>query len=141
MSKRIFHEHIEQIWNNKDASAIERFIARNYRGFDAEEVISGLEGYKEHFATLTGGFPDLRITIEDMQEQDRVVARFLVEATHTGDFVGIPPTGIPVRISGIAIARISGGQLVEEHANTDGLGLMKQLGVIPEPPAIPPLVF
>ena len=36
MSKRIFSEHIEQIWNNKDASGIERFIAPNYRGFEAE---------------------------------------------------------------------------------------------------------
>ncbi len=75
-----------------------------------------------------------------MQEDNRVVARYSVEATHTGDFVGIPPTGKRVRITGIAIARISNGQLVEEHASTDGLGLMKQLGVI-EPPKIPPLVF
>ena len=141
MSKRIFHEHIEQIWNNKDASGIERFIAPNYRGFDAAEVISGIEGYKLHFVTLTTGFPDLRITIRDMQEQDRVAARFSVEATHTGDFVGIPPTGRRVRVTGIEIALISRGQLVEEHANTDGLGLMKQLGIIPEPPKVPPLVF
>jgi predicted ester cyclase len=110
------------------------------RGFDAEEIISGGEGYKTHFVTLTTGFPDLRITIRDMQEDNRVVARYSVEATHTGDFVGIPPTGKRVRITGIAIARISNGQLVEEHASTDGLGLMKQLGVI-EPPKIPPLVF
>jgi hypothetical protein len=46
-----------------------------------------------------------------------------------------------VLITGIAIVRISNGQLVEEHANTDGLGLLKQLGAIPEPPKIPPLVF
>ena len=141
MSKRIFSEHIEQIWNNKDASGIERFIAPNYRGFDGEEFISGVAGYKEHFRTLTTGFPDLRITIRDMQEENRVVARFSIEATHTGEFVGIPPTGRRVLITSIAIARISNGQLVEEHANADGLGLMKQLGVIPEPPQIPPLVF
>lgn len=141
MSKRVFSDHIEQIWNNKDAGGIERFIAPNYRGFDGEEVISGLAGYKEHFRTLTSGFPDLRITIRDMQEEGRVVARFSVEATHTGEFAGIPPTGRRVLITGIAIARITLGQLVEEHANTDGLALMKQLGVIPEPPRLPALVF
>jgi steroid delta-isomerase-like uncharacterized protein len=141
VSKRIFFEHIQQIWNNKDAAAIERFIAPNYRGFDAAEVISGIEGYKQHFVTLTTGFPDLRITIRDMQEENRVVARFSVEATHTGDFLGIPPTGRRVLITGIEINRISNGQIVEGHANTDGLGLLKQLGAIPEPPEIPPLVF
>ena len=69
------------------------------------------------------------------------MARFVVEATHTGDFAGIPPTGKRVRVTGIEITRISNGQIVEGHANTDGLGLMKQIGGIPEPPKIPPLVF
>ena len=141
MSRRIFSEHIEQIWNNKDVSGIERFIARDYRGFDGAEVISGLEGYKEHFTTLTTGFPDLQITIRDLQEDSRVAARFSVNATHTGDFIGIPPTGKRVLITGIAIARIVNGHLVEEHGNTDGLGLMMQLGAIPTPPGIPPLIF
>ena len=45
--------HFEQIWNNKDASGIERFIAPAYRGFETEALISGIAGYKEHFATLT----------------------------------------------------------------------------------------
>jgi predicted ester cyclase len=107
MSKAIFREHFEQIWNNKDASGIERFIAPNYRGFDAAEVISGIEGYKQHFVTITTGFPDLRITIEAiLEEADRVAARWVVEATHTGHFGDIPPTGKRVRMTGIAIARI-----------------------------------
>jgi predicted ester cyclase len=63
------------------------------------------------------------------------------EHVRAGDFVGMPPTEQRVRITGIEIARISNGQIVEGHANTDGLGLMKQIGVIPEPPKIPPLVF
>ena len=79
MSKRIFSQHIEQIWNNKDADGIERFIAPNYRGFDGDEVISGLEGYRQHVVTLTTGFPDLRITIEvileELGEVDRAAAR------------------------------------------------------------------
>src|SRR5829696_8773249 len=94
MSKRIFFEHIEQIWNNKDASGIERFIAPNYRGFDAAEVISGIAGYKQHFVTITTAFADMRLTIEALlSEEDRVTARWVVEATHTGAFGDIPPTG------------------------------------------------
>ena len=53
MSKAIFREHFEQIWNNNDASAIERFIAPTYRGFDAAELIAGIEGYKHHVETIT----------------------------------------------------------------------------------------
>jgi predicted ester cyclase len=142
MSKAIFRAHIEQIWNNKDARSIERFIAPNYRGFDAEEVISGLEGYKHHFVTLTTAFPDLRITIPALlAEADHVVGRWVVEATHRGPFGEIPPTGRRVRVTGIAIVQISNSQLVVEHANADTLGLLKQIGVIPESVKVAPLIF
>jgi predicted ester cyclase len=143
MSKEIFRDAFEQIWNNKDASRIERFIAPDFRGHDPAdpEVIVGIEGYKRHFETLTTGFPDLRITIEDILEEARVVGRWSVEMTHAGDFGDIPPTGSAVKMTGISIALISGGQFVEEHTNSDALGLMRQIGGIPDPPRIPPLFF
>lgn len=47
--------------------------------------------------------------------------------------MGIPPTGNQTGVSGITISRISGGKLVEDWNNWDTLGLMRQLGVIPEP--------
>ena len=142
MSKAILREHFEQIWNNKDASGIERFIAPNYRGFDGAELISGIAGYKQHFVTITTAFPDLRITIEVILEGDgRAAARWFVEATHTGPFGEIPPTGKRVRMTGIAIIRTSNRQIVEEHANSDALGLLKQIGVIPESAKVPPLLF
>ncbi len=142
MSKAVFREHFEQIWNRKDASAIERFIAPTYRGFDAAELIAGIEGYKHHFETITTAFPDLRITIDIiLGEADRVAARWVVEATHTGPFGEIPPTGKRVRVTGTAVARISNRQLVEEHANADTLGLLRQIGITPETVTVPPFFF
>jgi predicted ester cyclase len=142
MSKAIFREHFEQIWNRKDASAIERFIAPTYRGFDAAELIAGIEGYKHHFETITTAFPDLRITIDIiLGEADRVAARWVVEATHTGPFGEIPPTGKRVRVTGTAVARIRNRQLVEEHANSDTLGLLQQIGITPEAVTVLPFFF
>jgi predicted ester cyclase len=142
MSVAIFRAHIEQIWNSKDASGIQRFIAPAYRGFETEALISGIAGYKEHFAALTTAFPDLRITIDvALEGADRAAARYVVVATHTGPFGEIPPTGKRVRVTGEAIIRVSNRQIVEEHANSDALGLLQQLGVIPGTVAIPPLLF
>src|SRR5688572_13245183 len=104
MSKAILRAHFEQIWNHNDASGIERFIAPDYRGFDAEAVISGIAGDKHHFETLTTAFPDLRITIAVLLEgDDRAAARWVVEATHAGPFGELPPTGKRVRVTGEAI--------------------------------------
>ncbi len=144
MSITVFQDSIEQIWNKSDSSAIERFIAPNYIGVDPAEpeVISGIEGYRQHFFRLTSAFPDTFITIDHIiGMNDQVAARYTVEATHTGDFGGIPPTGRRVRVTALAIARISRGKIVVEHANSDALGLLTQLGVIEDPPKVPALLF
>jgi len=144
VSEAVFRAHIEQIWNNKDISAIERFISRDYRGFNPAEPepILGVEGYKQHFRTLTAAFPDIQITFDDIFEgEGRTVARFVARGTHRGDFGGIPPTGRRFRVGVIAITLIPGSQLVEEHALSDVFGLMKQIGVIDETLKVPSLLF
>jgi predicted ester cyclase len=47
--------------------------------------------------------------------------------------MGIPPTGNRVNFRGISIYRIEGGQIAESWGVSDELGLMRQIGAIPEP--------
>jgi predicted ester cyclase len=141
-NKAIYLDHFEVIWNAKQGDQLERFIAPRYQGFDVEEVISGIEGYKQHFLALSTAFPDVVITIHAiLADQDLVSARYLVEATHRGDFAGIPPTGHRVRVTAQSVARIEGGLIVEEHSNPDSLGLLRQLGVISPSIKAAPLIF
>jgi predicted ester cyclase len=94
----------------------------------------GLDGHNAIVALFKAAFPDMEWHINDMvAEGDRVVARTTMEATHGGDFFGIPPTGRRVRVDGIHILRIADGRIAEHWGNNDDLGLMRQLGVIPSP--------
>ena len=133
-NKVIFVESVEEIWNNNNVSAIERFIAPSFAGYDpaVSGVISGIDGYTHYYKTFATAFPDQRFTNEDvLAEYDRVIARWFVEGTHKGNLGNIPPTGNRVRVKGINIARISNRQIIEEYMSWDTLGLMKQLGVVP----------
>ena len=47
--------------------------------------------------------------------------------------MGIEPTGREVTVNGITISRISAGKVVESWSNWDALGMLVQLGVVPEP--------
>jgi predicted ester cyclase len=49
------------------------------------------------------------------------------------ELMGIPPTGWSVDFAMLAIHRIAGSRIVEGWVNVDALGLMQQLGVIPQP--------
>jgi predicted ester cyclase len=86
---------------------------------------------------LRADWPDIRDTVEDqVAEGDKVVTRWTARATHTQtgqtEFGPIAPTQKQMSITGINIQRISGGRLVERWSNQDDLGLMQQLGAIPQ---------
>ena len=69
---------------------------------------------------------------EQIAEGDLVVTRWTGKGTHDGELMGMPPTGKWVEVDGVAIDRISGGKIVESWNCFDALGMMQQLGAIPE---------
>src|SRR5215218_8263598 len=98
------------------------------------EDVRGIEGLKQFVSMIRSALPDLRITLEDdIAEGDKVVSRWRAQGTHQGELMGIAPTGNQVRITGITIHRVSGGKIVESWSNYDALGMMQQIGAIPEP--------
>jgi predicted ester cyclase len=93
-----------------------------------------VEDSKHFFVMLHSGFPGFQSTIEDLlSEGDKVVLRFTFRGTHQGEFMGIAPTGKQVTMSGINILRIADGKIVEMWNQEDVLGMMRQIGAIPEP--------
>src|SRR5689334_23260882 len=95
-------------------------------------ISPGLEGIKQAFRIFLDAHPDGTHSIEEMVgEDDKVVVRVTGRGKHTGDLMGIPPTGKELVMTGIAIYRISEGKIVERWAEHNLLGLMHQLGIVP----------
>ena len=46
--------------------------------------------------------------------------------------MGVAPTGKPVRMTGITIHRFEGDRIAEEWEEFDALGMLRQLGAVPE---------
>ena len=83
---------------------------------------------------LLVGFPDLQLrTQELLAEGDQVVAGFTMSGTNTGDYRGLPaPTGQHVESEAIAILRIADGRVAELRSTADRLGMLTQLGILPD---------
>ncbi len=97
-----------------------------------------LEEAKQFVAGTSAGMPDMRATVEEMvAEGDKVVVRYTVTGTQTGDFMGIPATGKPIKMTAIDILRFKDGKIAEHWLEGDQLGMMQQLGVIPTPGQAP----
>lgn len=104
-------------------------VLRGYAG-----VEPGLESIKQFYAQFWTAFPDAQITVEDLIEaDDKVACRFVVNATHGGNFMGVPATGKPVALPGITILRFANGKCVERWSQADFISAMIQIGAIPMP--------
>jgi predicted ester cyclase len=79
-------------------------------------------------------FPDARSSVEaQYAEGDTVVTRWRARGTQDGDLGPIAATGRSFEMSGITIERVAGGKIAEIWVARDELGLLRQIGVVPEP--------
>jgi predicted ester cyclase len=123
-NKALVRREQEELWNhtgNLDA-AEELFVTEQ------------AEAARQEAAEFRQGFPDVVSIIEDLiAEGDKVAARWRARATHRGEYVGVPPTGREVEFTGISVYRIEGNRIAESWTVEDELGLMRQIGAVPEP--------
>jgi steroid delta-isomerase-like uncharacterized protein len=93
------------------------------------EPIRGRDGMRGFVTGLRTGFPDIQFTIERLcAEGDKAAARWFIEGTHNGPFLGMPPTGNRIKDQGVDIFVFADGKIAEIWVNENDLGLMKQLG-------------
>jgi steroid delta-isomerase-like uncharacterized protein len=130
--RRLFDE----LWNKGTLQVADEIIAPTYQHHDAStpDLGKGPEGEKKRVNLYRTAFQDFRLNIEDLYaEGETVVARWSCRGTHKGDLNGIAPTNKQFAITGMTICRFSNGKIVEGFVNWDALGLMRQIGVVPEP--------
>jgi predicted ester cyclase len=97
----------------------------------AAAPIVGLEANKAFNESLFQGFPDIHHRMEDLiAEGDRVVYRTTIQGTHTGEFLGTPPTGRSVKANDFTLLRIVNGRIVEWWYECNLLEVMQQLGLV-----------
>ena len=126
---RIVRRLYDELFAKWNLTVIDEVFSPEYIGHELPPgTPRGPEGIRQLYAGIRAGFPDVRLTVEDViAAGDRVVVRWRANATHRGTFQGIPPTGAPVSFEGIAIYRLSGEKVVERWVEVDMLGLLEQL--------------
>ena len=133
--KALIRHLIEEGWNQGNLATLDEIIAPNLVDHSpmVPNLSPGSEGYKQFVVASRTAFPDIWFAIEDLiAEGETVVMRITWGGTNQGAWLGIPPTGKQVAGTGIYIFRIAGGKVVERWGNQDDLGMMQQLGLIPQ---------
>jgi predicted ester cyclase len=111
---------LEEVCSGRDLGAlpdvyhpdfVDHVNALEYRGHD---------GARRSVALYMSLFPDLRFEVdEQVSEGERVASRWTLHGTHRGRRVSL---------TGIVISRFQDGRIIEDHAASDTLELIRQLG-------------
>lgn len=134
-NKAIARRLYEDLWNKGNLAVADEISAANYVHHDpaTPDVGRGPEGLKQLITMYRTAFPDVYFTIDDLiAEGGQVVTRWTARGTHKGALMGISATGKQVTVTGIGILRIAGGKIEEGWENWDAIGMMQQLGVVPQ---------
>ena len=140
---RFVNDWADRVWNADVAtgrSALRELTVPACRfeglGGDAEACV-GADAYEPMWRMLRDGFPDIRCTVTDVvagPEKNSDAGRltgtawFRLTGTHGGPFLGKPPTGRPIDVSGAASLWIEDGKLVRVRNAWDVMALLTQIG-------------
>lgn len=132
-NKAVFRKLVEGL-NKGNVGIMDEVYAPNltYHG-TGQMAGADRESFKQFMGAILAAFPDSHMTIDELlADGDKVIYRMTYTGTHKGELMGIPATDKAVRVRTIGIARVSGGKIVEEWENMDEMGIMQQLGLVPE---------
>ena len=114
-NKGLMRRIYDEMWNGGDPGLASEIFARP----------EGVESFVRQFLL---SFPDLQHMVEEMiAEGDRVAVRFSAHGTHTGQWLEFAPRGRSIQYTGVTLARIAEGKIVEHQTWWDKAGLMEQI--------------
>ncbi|MFF8280987.1 ester cyclase [Streptomyces lateritius] len=131
-NKALVRRFYEEVLNGRRTEIVDELAAMDYEEHDPlPGQREGREGLKDRVTMLVEGLAPTFSMDDIIAEGDRVVVRWTNTATHSGTFLGIPPTGRSCRFAGVDIFRLDGGRLAEHWHVVDQLSMLQQLELLP----------
>ena len=127
-----------EVYNEGNLDLVEEIFAPEFvvHNSNQPEDIVGLDAYKNYISTLRTGFPDFKVTFDEIiAANDKIVTRFTFSGTHEGPFGELPATGKKVSVSGLSLGYVADGKLTENWIIYNVLDMNQQLGFTITPPA------
>lgn len=133
----ILNNFIQEVWNEGDIDAAERYIAASYAvrhdpGDPWHQRTLTRTEFKERVRISRAPFPDQRFVLQQTFESaDAIALTWLWSGRHTGDLPGIPASGKRIEMSGATVYYFEHLQITGHWQIADRLGVLQQLRSTP----------
>jgi len=128
---RLAHGWIEEIWQQGRVDLLEKYHAPGFVDRSSAGRPADLAGFRRGIEALLEAFPDFHGVIDHLGidvSEGLVTLIWSATGTHSGAYLGCPPSGRTVRFRGIDVIRVRDGRITERWGEWDGLDLAAQLG-------------
>jgi steroid delta-isomerase-like uncharacterized protein len=125
-----------ELFNEGKLDLIDELVSDDYVDHAVPpDVPPTRDSLREFVAMMRAAFPDFRYEVlQQTQDGDTHVGYVRASGTMNGDLMGMPASGRSASWEEIHIGRFAGGKMAEHWAVIDRLGMLTQLGFIPETP-------
>jgi predicted ester cyclase len=131
----IARDYTRRVFNGHHPDLAAEFVSPDVRWHGGTlGTVEGVENLVALLRGFIGALPDLNAQEQDIvADGDTVALRFVVEATHKGELLGIAPTGRKVRWDAVDIYRLKDGKITEEWAADDLTAILHGVGAYTPP--------
>jgi predicted ester cyclase len=111
-NKEVVRRFMMEALTGRNLGVADEVLAPDYFNFMTGGDLAAFKGL---LAGMSAALTNVRFEIDDLvAEGDSVVARWKMEATHTGSLMGEAPTGKTISSRGLTYYRLVNGQIVED---------------------------
>jgi len=129
-NKKLVETLCKTVFQKHDFSRLDEIMRDDYIQHN-EDTPQGKAGFKQFFEQMFKAMPDFNYTIKKIvAEDDTVMMYSATTATHSGEWLGNPPTGNKLNFDVVDIFRIENGKIAEHWDVADTLKLFTQVGKI-----------
>lgn len=136
-ASEVIRRLIEDVYGEGKIELIDELVHEDYVEHPMPEGFSpDREGLKSFVQALRAALSDMEATVERVVvDGDELAFRWRITGTHSGEFMGIPPSGNRIETTGNDVGLMREGKVVERWCEQDMLSLLTQLGAIDAAPS------
>lgn len=129
VNKEIIRTLYEKILNDRNFELFDSIVSKDCTNSKGEK---GIETFKKGIIEIINAIPDAKwAVIEMIAEENKIFVKQKVEGTHKGLFQHISATGKSISNEGYAVYELKDGKIINYQVQTDRLGFLQQLGILP----------
>lgn len=132
--KALVRRYLTEIHHHDNLAVVDEVFHKDFFGH-ATPPVRGLEALRGVFKGPMDALSDRAVTFNHLLvEGDFITVHVTLAGKHTGEFLGVKPTGKVIRSEAIMIERFQDGQIIEAWPQSNQLQVMQALGYSVTPP-------